>query len=166
MTNAHPGRILPQDVVPQDGWGDMVTALPISQAEIEELLYGDDRPPRERIERLQELAGFLRTQEPGDLGDGDGPADSKALLLEIDEAVARLSGDMERDPDLAFDEVSADDDPLNHRETLSPDSDELEAIESDDERSLTDGSEPLPDDVLDPEEWDDGNGSNVDRGVK
>ena len=162
MSNAHPGRILPQDVVPQDGWGDMLTALPISQAEIEELLYGDDRPPRERIERLQELAAQLRDQEPGDFGDGD----PRALLREIDEAIARLSGDMDRDLDLQFDEVSTDGDPLNHRETLSPDSDELEAIEEDDERSLSDGSEPLPDEVLDPAEWDDGDGSNVERGVK
>ena len=166
MSNAHPGRILPQDVRAEDGSGEMVTALPISQAEIEDLLYGDDRPPQERIERLQDLAGQLREDLPGDLGDGDGPADTQALLLEIDEAIARLQGDVNRDPDLVFDEVSTDDDPLNHRETLSPDSDELEEIEEDDEKSLTDGSEPLPDEVLDPAEWDDGDGFNVDRGVK
>ncbi|MGN6683696.1 MAG: hypothetical protein ACTHKD_06760, partial [Devosia sp.] len=111
MSNAHPGRILPQDVTAQDGWGQMLTALPISQAEIEELLYGDDRPPAERIERLQDLAAQLRDDTPGDFGDGD----PQALLREIDEAVARLQGDMDRDPDLAFDEVSTDDDPLNHR---------------------------------------------------
>ena len=57
------------------------------------------------------------------------------------------------------------DDPLNHRETLSPDSDELEAIEEDDEASLSDGSEPLDDDVLDPEEWSEDD-SDVDRGVR
>ena len=104
----------------------------------------------------------MRDDTPGDFGDGD----PQALLREIDEAVARLQGDMDRDPDLAFDEVSTDDDPLNHRETLSPDSDELEEIEEDDEASLTDGSEPLPDDVLDPEEWDEGDGFDVNRGVK
>ncbi len=162
MSNAHPGRILPQDVVPQDGWGDMLTALPVSQAEIDELLYGDDRPPAERIARLQELAAQLREQEPGDFGDGD----PRALVTEIDEAIARLSGDLDGDAASVDDEVSADDDPLNHRETLSPDSDELETIEEDDERSLTDGSEPLDDDVLDPEEWDEGDGFDVDRGVK
>ena len=162
MSNAHPGRILPQDVKAQDGWGEMLTALPISQAEIDELLYGDDRPPGERIERLQELAAQLREDEPGDFGDGD----PRALLGEINEAIARLQGDMDRDPDLVFDEVSTDGDPLNHRETLSPDSDELEEIEEDDEASLTDGSEPLPDEVLDPAEWDEGDGFDVDRGVK
>jgi len=166
MSNAHPGRILPQDVVPQDGWGDMITALPVSQAEIEELLYGEDRPPQERVDRLKELAAQMREQEPGDFGDGDGLADSKALLLEIDEAIARLSGDMERDPELAYDEVSTDDDPLNHRETLSPDSDELEELEDEDEESIRDDAEPLPDEALDPAEWDDGDGFDVDRGVK
>ena len=38
MSNLHPGRVLPQDIVPQDGWGDMLSALPVSQAEIEDLL--------------------------------------------------------------------------------------------------------------------------------
>jgi hypothetical protein len=162
MTNAHPGRIVPQDILPQDGSGNSLTALPFGQAEIEELLYGDDRPAQERIERLQELAGQMREEEPGDFGDGD----PRALLLEIDEAIARLSDDVDRDLDMPEDQVSTDGDPLNHRETLSPDSDELEAIEADDERSLTDGTEPLPDEVLDPAEWDDGDGFNVDRGVK
>jgi hypothetical protein len=73
---------------------------------------------------------------------------------------------MDRDLDLAFDEVSTDGDPLNHRETLSPDSDELEEIEDDDKASLTDGSEPLVDSVLDPEEWSDDDGFDPDRGVQ
>lgn len=148
MSNMHPGRIVPQDVVPDDGGGETLTALPISQAEIDELLYGDDRPPGERIERLQELAAQMRDQEPGDFGGGD----TKALLLEIDEAVARLRGDMERDPDLVFDEVTSDDDPLNHRETLSPDSDELEELEEEDEESIRDDEQPLDDGALDAED--------------
>jgi hypothetical protein len=161
MSNAHPGRILPQDVVPPDGSGDSLTALPISQSEVEELLYGDDRPVAERIERLQELSAQLRDKEPGDFGDND----PGALATEIDEAVARLRGDMDRDPDVVFDEPTMDGDPLDHRETLSPDSDELEEIEEDDEASLTDGSEPLDDAVLDPEEWSEDR-SDVERGVK
>lgn len=162
MTNGHPGRILPQDLEPQDGSGDVLTAGPVSQAEIEELLYGDDRPPQERLERLQEIAGELRAQEPGDFGDGD----PRALLGEIDEAIARLSGDIDRDPDMPFDEASMDDDPLNHRETLSPDSDELEEIEEEDEASIEEDAEPLDDNDLDPEEWDDEGESDVRRGVK
>ena len=162
MSNAHPGRIVPQDLVPDDGSGDSLTALPVGQSEVEELLYGDDRPEGERLERLKEIAAQLRDQEPGDFGGGD----TKALLGEIDEAIARLTGDIDRDPDMVFDEPSMDGDPLNHRETLSPDSDELEEIEEEDEASLTEGDEPVTDDVLDPKEWDDGDGFNVDRGVK
>lgn len=161
MSNLHPGRVLPQDVVPADGGGDSITALPVSQAEIEDLLYGDDRPAAERVGRLAELAETLRNQEPGDFGDND-PA---RLVSEIDAAIARINGALERDPDLAFDETTMDDDPLNHRETLSPDSDELEAIEEDDEASLSDGSEPLEDEVLDPEEWSEDD-LDVNRGVR
>jgi hypothetical protein len=161
MSNSHPGRILPQDVVPPDGSGNVLTALPVSQSEIDDLLYGDDRPPRERLQRLRELALQLREDEPGDFGDGD-PA---ALVGEIDEAIARLSGDIERDPDMVYDEPSMDGDPLGHRETLAPDSDELEDIEEDDEASLSDDSEPLDDEVLDPAEWSEDD-SDVDRGVK
>ena len=161
MSNSHPGRVMPQDVVPPDGSGDSMTALPISQAEIEELLYGDDRPAGERIERLQELAGQLRDKESGDFGDND----PGALLGEITDAIARLMGGMERDLDLEFDEPTMDGDPLDHRETLSPDSDELDEIEEDDEASLSDRSEPLDDDVLDPEEWSE-DSEAVDRGVK
>ncbi|MBN9348111.1 MAG: hypothetical protein J0I48_18250 [Devosia sp.] len=160
MSSQHPGRVLPQDVIPQDGWGDMMTALPISQAEIEDLLYGDDRPAAERVERLNELAASLRDREPGDFGDND----PGRLLDEIDRAIARLNGALERDPDLEYDEPTMADDPLNHRETLSPDSDELEAIEQDDEASLSDG-EPLDDDALDPEEWSEDD-SDVNRGVR
>lgn len=161
MSNQHPGRVLAQDVVPDDGGGETITAQPISQAEIEELLYGDDRPPAERAQRLAELADSLRNQEPGDFGDND----PRRLLAEIDNAIARLTGTLERDPEAEFDEPTMDGDPLDHRETLSPDSDELEAIEEEDEASLTDGSEPLEDEVLDPEEWSEDE-SDVDRGVR
>src|SRR5690606_6400045 len=117
--------------------------------EIEDLLYGDDRPAAERVMRLTEIADSLRDREAADFGDND----PGRLLAEIDNAIARINGGLERDPDLQFDEPTMDDDPLNHRETLSPDSDELEAIEEDDEASLSDGAEPLEDGVLDPEEW-------------
>jgi hypothetical protein len=161
MSNLHPGRIIAQDVVPDDGGGDMPMAQPVSQAEIEDLLYGDDRPAAERIQRLQEISAQLREQEPGDFGDND----PGALASEIDEAVARLSGANDRDADLEFDETSMDDDPLNHRETLSPDSDELEEIEEQDEASLSDATEPRDDDALDPEEWSE-DALDVERGVR
>ena len=168
MSNAHPGHVLPQDVTPQDGWDGVNIAQPVSSAEVDELLYGEDRPSEERLARLQEIAGELRAMEPADFGDND----PKALLGEVEGAIARLSGDLNRDPDLADDSVSADDDPLSHRETLSPDSEELEEIEEDDEESLSDDEGPVadselnPEDVLDPKEWDDGDGFDVDKGVK
>ena len=162
MSNLHPGRVLPQDIVPQDGWGDMLTALPVSQAEIEDLLYGDDRPAEERIERLSEIGESLRNREPGDFGDND----PGMLLGEIDSAIARIRAGTERDRDMVTDdEPTMDDDPLNHRETLSPDSDELEAIEAQDEASLSDETEPLDDEVLDPEEWSEDD-FDVSRGIK
>ncbi|MEO6015147.1 MAG: hypothetical protein ABIQ30_16380 [Devosia sp.] len=162
MSSAHPGRILSQDLNTPDGSGEMLTASPVSQAEIEELLYGNDRPAGERIERLAEIAESLRQSEPADFGDGD-PA---ALVTEIENAIARLTGAMDRDPDVVFDGPTMDDDPLNHRETLSPDSDELEEIEEDDQASLTDNAEPLEDKVLDPAEWSDDDGFDPARGVQ
>jgi hypothetical protein len=158
MSNQHPGRVLPQDAVPDDG-GDTITAQPVSQAEIEDLLYGDDRPAAERVARLAELAGNLRDREHGDFGGND----ATRLLGEIDAAIARITGAL--DPDFDADESTMDDDPLNHRETLSPDSDELEAIEEDDEASLSDATEPLDDNTLDPEEWSEDD-FDVGRGVR
>jgi hypothetical protein len=162
MSNAHPGRIIPQDVVPEDGADSMSTALPVSQSEIEELLYGDDRPAAERVERLKELAAALRDQQQGDFGDDD----AGALYAEVEQAIAQLNGDLPADADLADSSTAMDDDPLDHRETLSPDSDELEEIEEEDEASLSEDTEPLDDSVLDPEEWQDGDGFDPTRGVK
>ena len=168
MSASHPGHVLPQDITPPDGWGEMNAAQPVSSAEIEDLLYGEDRPAEERLARLREIADELRQMEPADFGDDD----PGVLLGQIDEAVARLSGGIDRDPQAVFDEVSTDDDPLAHRETLSPDSDELETIEEQDDESLDDGEGPVPDDelnpedVLDPKEWDDGDGFDVNKGVR
>ena len=68
----------------------------------------------------------------------------------IDEAVSRLSG-------LAgegMDPTSVDHDPTAHRETLSPDSDELEAIEAEDQAALEDE----PEGAIDKSQWIDGDG--------
>jgi len=168
MSASHPGHVLPQDITPPDGWGEMNAAQPVSSAEIEDLLYGEDRPVEERLARLREIADELRQMEPADFGDDD----PGVLLGQIDEAIARLLGGIDRDPQAVFDEVSTDDDPLAHRETLSPDSDELKTIEEQDDESLDDGEGPVPDDelnpadVLDPKEWDDGDGFDVNKGVR
>ena len=168
MSASHPGHVLPQDITTPDGWGEMNAAQPVSSAEIEDLLYGEDRPAEERLARLREIADELRQMEPADFGDDD----PGVLLGQIDEAIARLLGGIDRDPQAVFDEVSTDDDPLAHRETLSPDSDELKTIEEQDDESLDDGEGPVPDDelnpadVLDPKEWDDGDGFDVNKGVR
>ena len=168
MSELHPGRVLAQDITPPDGSGEMNTAQPVSPAEIDELLYGEDRPAEERLTRLREIADELRAMEPADFGDDD----PGVLVGQIEGAIARLSGALDRDPSMVFDEPTMDDDPLSHRETLSPNSDELEEIEEEDEESLDDDEGPVPDDelnpedVLDPKEWDDGDGFDVDRGVK
>lgn len=148
MSPSHPGHVLPQDIVPQDGHDDVITALPVTQLEIDELLYGEDRPANERVARLRELADIMRNEQPGEVAD----TDAASLLGEIEEAIARLSGALDREDDGGLMDAAIDDDPLAHRETLSPDSDELLDIEDEDLESLEETDDL---DVLDPEEWDD-----------
>lgn len=59
-----------------------------------------------------------------------------------------------------MDPTSVDHDPAAHRETLSPDSDELEAIEAADEASLEDELES----AIDKGQWIDGDGLDRDEG--
>lgn len=159
MSASHPGRILPQDLSPQDSWDDVATAVPVSQSEIDDLLYGDDRPPADRIARLAEIADRLRDVQAA----GTDSNDPAALIAEIEDAIASLRGATERDPDMIFDAPTMDEDPLDHRETLSPDSDELESLEEEDEASLDDAADG--EEVLDPGEWDDGDGFDTTRRV-
>jgi hypothetical protein len=128
--NNHPGRIIPGDTEPTDAVDEVLTHLPFTRDEIDELLYGSDqRPTGERLERLRELAGHLRTREAGDLVD-DG--DPKSLLGEVENAIGALEADERRG------EQGIPEDPADHRETLSPDSDELDEIEEEDEASIED----------------------------
>lgn len=110
-------------------------AQPLSQAEIDELLYGDDWSAEERLERLRDFRDDLRSREAADFGTDD----PGSLLREIIAAIARL----ERSYGEGMDPSSVDHNPEDHRETLAPDSDELEAIEEEDEASL---AEDLPED--------------------
>ena len=124
----HPGRIIARDTAPQDGDDEVLAELPFSQDEVDELLYGsDNRPAGERLDRLRELAEHLRERQAGDLGDGD-PASLLRVVLtaigEIEEGGAYGGGNG----------PSAD--PLDHRETLAPDSDELEAMVVEDDASI------------------------------
>lgn len=126
-------------------------AQPVSQTEIEELLYSEEWPIGERIGRLLELKAELLDMESPGFGDDD----PKSLIREINAAVASLRG---RDGE-GMDPTSVDHDPDAHRETLSPDSDELEAIEQEDEDSLGELEK------LDEAEWVDGDGFDPEKGV-
>jgi len=126
----HPGHIIARDTDPADGNEEVLSELPFSLEEVNELLYGEDRSADERIERLRELAGHLRQLDAGDLADGD----PRSLLTEVEGAISTL----ETKQGFAGEPGALDDDPLNHRETLAPDSDELEEIEKDDDESVED----------------------------
>jgi hypothetical protein len=126
----HPGRVIARDTAPQDGDGEVLAELPFSHDEIDELLYGSDsRPATERLDRLRELAGHLRERLAGDLADGDPGSLLREVLIAISEIEdgAEYGGTNGESPD-----------PLDHRETLAPDSDELETIEENDEASVDD----------------------------
>lgn len=110
-------------------------AQPLSQAEIDELLYGDEWSAEERLVRLRDFRDDLQSREAADFGSDD----PGSLLQEVIAAIARL----ERAFGEGMDPSSVDHNPEDHRETLAPDSDELEAIEEEDEASL---AEDLPED--------------------
>lgn len=121
-------------------------AQPISQTEIEELLYGDDWPIEDRLTRLREMRVELSALEPTDFGDDD----PRVLVGAIDDAIARL----EQRAGEGMDPTSVDHDASAHRETLAPDSDKLEAIEEADEASY--GEDEADDDSVDKTQWIDG----------
>ncbi|HVX82993.1 MAG TPA: hypothetical protein VHB23_16610 [Devosiaceae bacterium] len=125
--------ILPQDTAEDDSSFETATSQPLSEAEIEDLLYGDGRSTSERLELLRRLRGDIADREGYDVGDDD----AEALLTEIDGRIAELEGESDQ---LG---VVFDSDPLAHRETLAPDSDELEELEEEDEASLDEEDEWL-----------------------
>lgn len=145
-SNKHPGRIIPEDTEPTDAVDEVLTDLPFTRDEVDELLYGSDqRPAAERLERLRELADHLRVRAAGDLTDGD----PRSLLGEVENAISALESDERRW------EQGMPEDPADHRETLSPDSDELEEIEEEDEESIEDDIGELDDDEDEEEEGED-----------
>jgi hypothetical protein len=126
---------LPQDSAEDDSAIEANTAQPFSEAEIEDLLYGDSRSVEERLTLLRQFRADLAARAGGDIADDD-PTE---LIAEIDERIAELEG-LEN---LGEGGDTIDVDPLAHRETLAPDSDELEAIEDEDEASLDEEDEWL-----------------------
>jgi hypothetical protein len=131
-TSNHPGRILPRDIDPGDADEAAIVGLEFNQSEVEDLLYGDDRPVEARLRRLDELASELRLRGAADLA---GDNDTGALLSEIERAMEELSDEGAPDIEPSMLDVVFVDEPENHRETLAPDSDELAAIKAEDEKT-------------------------------
>lgn len=131
---SHMNRSVESQDTRNDGDGEQVIiAQPLSQAEIDELLYSDEYPREERLARLREMRLELSEREISDFGSDD----PGALLGQIEEAIAQLEDGVGE----FMDPASVDHNPEDHRETLSPDSDELEAIALADEASLSEDSE-------------------------
>jgi hypothetical protein len=117
MAQTHnPGTLLPQETN-FDNADPVGIAQPYSQAEIEDLLYGNDRSVEERLARLREMRDEATVRESGDWGDQD-PA---AMLDEIDRAIEELSGDREASDENIDLADALYDDPANHSHALAPD---------------------------------------------
>ena len=112
----HPGSLVPQETS-FDNADTPGIAQPYSQNEVEDLLYGNDRPARDRLERLKEMRAEAAVRESGDLG-GQDPA---FLVEELDRAIAELSRDLDNADDTGSVDAAMSDDPADHLETLSPD---------------------------------------------
>jgi hypothetical protein len=92
-------------------------SYPYSQDEIEDLLYGSDRPVDERIDRLKEMREEMATRESGDFGDQD----PKDMLAEIDRALDELQADSASADDTFELDAAVAIDPEDHLDALSPD---------------------------------------------
>ena len=156
----HPGSLVPQETS-FDNADTPGIAQPYSQSEIEDLLYGDDRPASERLARLKELRDEATIRESGDWGDQD-PA---AMLDELDRAIDELSATIANGDD---DETYAglttnfDNDPADRLDALSPDDEEARhAIEGDEAEAFFDDEDE--DNDLGDEIWDGGDEFRTDK---
>ena len=156
----HHGTMVPQDTN-FDNADQPGIAQPYSQSEIEDLLYGDDRPASERLARLKELRDEATIRESGDWGDQD-PA---AMLDELDRAIDELSATIANGDD---DETYAglttnfDNDPADRLDALSPDDEEARhAIEGDEAEAFFDDEDE--DNDLEDEIWDGGDEFRTDK---
>lgn len=154
----HHGTLVPQDTN-FDNADQPGIAQPYTQSEVEELLYGNDRPASERLARLRELRDESAIRESGDWGDQD-PA---AMLDEIDRAIDELSATIanaDDNEDFAGLATTFDNDPAERLDTLSPDDEETRhAIEGDEEAFFDDED----DEALEDETWDGGEEFRTDR---
>jgi len=155
----HHGTMVPQDTN-FDNADQPGIAQPYTQSEVEDLLYGDDRPASERLARLRELRDESTIRESGDWGDQD-PA---AMLDELDRAIDELSATIanaDDNADFAGLTTTFDNDPADRLDALSPDDEDArQAIEGDEAAFFDDDEE---DDSLEEEAWDGGDEFRTDR---
>jgi len=143
--NPRHGTILPQANGFDESDDPQGIAQPISQSEIEDLLYNDERPVEERIDRLRELRDETVMRASGDSG-----RDVWILLRELENALATLESDEEvadGNSEFAVFDGAYGVDPADHLETLSPDDEDgrLAIIEGEDsDEAETPAETPRP----------------------
>jgi hypothetical protein len=164
----------------------------LNQDVIDELVNSPAMPAEDRLGRLINIRGHLARRSASEFGDDD----AASLLKEVDRAIGELRTELESraDEPEGYERLdpALDVDPMEHRETLSPDDDDLldmERSEEDEEdeddldndddddddedddedeikaRQFRAGAEEDLDEVLDPKEWDDGDGFDSGKGV-
>jgi hypothetical protein len=172
--------IVPQDLGLDDAdVNDLGIPEALSQDEIEELINSPTLAAGDRLSRLIELREHLTMRAASEFGDND----AASLLGEVERGIAALQTDLDNitDEPEAYTPLDAaiDIDPLEHRETLAPDDDDLLDLEDeedddedddeeDDDEVLQAGSEAEDDlnEVLDPTEWEsDDDGFDSEKGV-
>lgn len=152
----HHGTMVPQDTN-FDNADQPGIAQPYTQTEVEELLYGEDRPASERLARLRELRNESAIRESGDWG-GQDPA---SMLDELDRAIDELSAVIangDDNNDFAGLATTFDNDPNDRLDALSPDDDDARyAIQGDDDEDENEN------DSLEEERWDGGDEFRTER---
>lgn len=152
----HHGTMVPQDTN-FDNADQPGIAQPYTQSEVEELLYGEDRPAAERLARLHELRAESAIRESGDWG-GQDPA---SMLDELDRAIDELSAVIangDDNDDFAGLATTFDNDPNDRLDALSPDDEDARyAIQGDDDEEEGDS--------LEEETWDGGDEFRTERDV-
>ena len=162
MAHNNHDAVLPQDT-DFDNDDQPGIAQPYTQSEIEDLLYGTDRPASERLAALQEMRNENAIRESGDWGDQD-PA---AMLDEIDRAIDELSGIMANADDLDDDYPGLETglDTTERLDTLSPDDvDAIDAIENGEDLDEEDDEDDIS--PLDETEWQDDDDFKPEQGVE
>lgn len=138
----NPGSIVPQETS-FDNSDTPGIAQPYSQTEIEELLYGDDRPVEDRLARLRDMRDELIARESGDFGDED-PA---AMIDELDRAMAELQRDAQNADETGSADALMSADPADHLDALAPDDvDARDALIGEEEFYEEDEDGPVDDD--------------------